>query len=62
MCYNGNDMENFYDKTYLKTTLTILLADIQDLEKWASHNQDLYNDQIQALKKAVQDIQTTLYN
>jgi len=55
-------MENFYDRTYLKTTLTILLADIQDLEKWASHNVDQYSDEIQALKKAVQDIQATLYN
>lgn len=55
-------MENFYDKTYLKTTLTILLADIGDLEKWASHNVDQYSDEIQALKKAVQAIQATLYN
>lgn len=55
-------MENFYDKKYLKTTLTILLADIEDLEKWASHNVDQYSDEIQALKSAVMRIQSTLYN
>ena len=35
-------MSNQYDTKYLKTTLTIIKDNLQDLLAWSDHNDDVY--------------------
>ena len=49
-------MKELYSLAYLKESLSLLKADIEDLGKWSVYNDDKYNKEIGLLQAMVSDL------
>jgi len=46
-------MTNIYDREYLKSTLYLLQAEVNDISTWDTHNGDILNKEQDELQKII---------
>lgn len=51
---------NQYNKAYAKITLTLMLAELDDLNHWSTYNQDKALHEINEIEKLIKKIQKIL--
>ncbi len=54
-------MDNLFDKQYLDTTLILLKSQLADLWQWSAYNEDLYIEEIDAIKNAIEKLEFEMH-
>jgi hypothetical protein len=45
---------SMYDNDFLKSTLTLLQAELDDLDTWSVYNDDKFNTEVDLIRKALE--------
>lgn len=51
---------SIYDEEFLKSTLSLLQSELDDLDTWSVYNEDKFNDEISIIRNAIELIKENL--